>query len=105
MSRIHQLLTLVIIAWLGYLCVSIAFTPAYLEARRQRARAGGFLIALAFANYWILIYLTVLLVGYFAHWYPWRTNLILGAAVAIGSWAEFVWWIRYRRRVTRKDDK
>lgn len=101
MSTVHQLLALIIIAWFGFVVISILLLPTVLESRRQKSSAGGFILAKTFAEGWLLVYFSLLLIHYFFHWYPPFLNRVLASAIALGVWVQVAWFLRWQWRVKK----
>jgi accessory gene regulator protein AgrB len=99
MSTIHLIVTLVIISIAGYIVAGLTLFPTVRLAWRHRSIAGGFVIALAFANGWILSYLIIILLSYFLKWDPGNTYVVLAIIVAAEPWLLLIWWLRRTKQI------
>lgn len=105
MSTIHQVLLLIIIADIGYTLFSLMTIPILGRAWRQRTIAGGFVIALAFTTYWLVVYLNILLIGHYRRaWIPVHTSQLLALGLAVEAWWQLIWFWRWKRRVNERID-
>lgn len=103
MTEVEQIRNLVIIAVIGFVIVLLTFIPAIRRAWKNRSIAGGFVIFLVFADGWLLLFLSLLLVSYYRpSWIPGHTSLVLAALAAIEPWIQLIWYLRWRHRVIER---
>lgn len=105
MSTTTLIAILVSIAIIGYVVCGALLYPVLRVAIRRSGAAAGVAVALAVSNSWILLFLVVLLESYLTGWDPGRVYLILAVIVAVNPWALALWWLRWRRRIDRKDEE